>query len=93
MEAAFCRAERVTLTGSVDAGGQQVLVGVGGGVEALDHQAGRERVLITTSPDTPAFSAICLIGASMARNTMAAPVASSPVREVTASAYSAFSAA
>ena len=37
---------------------------------------------MTTSPDTPAFSAICLIGASMARNTMAAPVASSPVREV-----------
>ena len=34
MDAAFCRAERVTLTGS-RRGGQQILVGVGGGVETL----------------------------------------------------------
>ena len=58
MEAAFCSAERVTLTGSVTPAASRSSYSL---VAAFrPYRQGRERTLsITTSPDSPAFSAIC----------------------------------
>ena len=73
-------------------GGQQVFVGVGGGVEAFAIRQGADGVDDHVTGHAGVLGDL-LDRASMARNTMAAPVASSPVREVTASVFSALAAA
>ena len=68
-----------------DALREQVAVLAGRGVEAVTDGQSSATLLATTPGSRPAFSAICLSGASIATRTMFAPVASSPTRLVMAS--------
>src|SRR5690606_12290558 len=77
IEPAFCSAERVTLTGSATPAASRSSYT---SVSAFrPWPTGRLRTFSTTTPPSrPAFSAICLSGASIALLTICAPVASSP---------------
>src|ERR1700733_12405259 len=78
MEAAFCRAERVTFAGSMM---PALNMSTYSPVAAFRPKPGsRERTFsATTPPSRPALIAICLSGSSSARRTICVPVASSPV--------------
>src|SRR5699024_1018238 len=77
IEAAFCRAERVTLTGSLMPAASRSSYPP---VTALRPNPGSRLATLsaTTPASRPAFVAICFSGASTATLTMLAPVASSP---------------
>src|SRR5262249_193550 len=79
IEAAFCSAERVTLTGTLI---PALTMATYSPVAASKPWPGLilRTFSATTPPSRPALTAICLSGASVARRTICAPVASSPVR-------------